>query len=77
MDVDAAEAIGVAEDGDPGVVFDVADQFVGPARYDEVDVLVEVEEGGYDVPCGDELDRGVGDRGVAQGFGYCDGDGLE
>ena len=44
MDVDAAEAVRVAEDRDPGVVFDVADQFVGATGDDEVDVFVEVEE---------------------------------
>ena len=44
MDVDAAEAVGVAEDRDPSVVFDVADQFVGATGYYEVDVFVEVKE---------------------------------
>ena len=64
MNINAAEAVGVAEDGDPGVVLDVSDQFVGATRYDEVDVLVKVEERGYDVSCGDELYRSVWDRRV-------------
>lgn len=64
MDVDVAEAVGVAEDGDPCVVLDVADQLVGAAGDAEVDVLVLGQEGGDGGASCDELDGGVGDGGV-------------
>ena len=56
-----ADAVGVAEHGDLGVVLDVAHQLVGAARDDQVDVAVEGEQLGDDVAGGDELDGAVGD----------------
>ena len=72
MEVDAAEAVCVAEDGDSSVVFDVADQFVGAARDYEVNVLVQIEESGDNVAGCEELDSGVWN------FGFCEsvGDGC-
>ena len=55
MDIDAAEAVRMTEDRNPGVVFDIPDQLVGATRYDEVDVFVKIKERSYDVSCGDEL----------------------
>lgn len=60
-DVGGAEAVGVAQDGDLGALLDEADELVGAAGDDEVDVAVEVEELGDDVAGGDELDGAVGD----------------
>ena len=40
VDVDRAEAVSVAENGDAGVVFDVADQVVGATGDDKVNVFV-------------------------------------
>lgn len=77
MDIDAAEAVGVTEDGDSGVVLDVSDQLVRATWYDEVDVLVKVKERGYDVSCSNELNGGVWDQCVRQGLGYGDRDGLK
>lgn len=48
-----AEAVGVAEDGDLGGFLDVADEFVGAAGDDEVDVAVLGEEAGDGVAGGD------------------------
>ena len=61
MDVDVAEAVGVAEDGDPRVVLDVADKLVGAAGNAKVDVLVLCQEGRDCRASCDELDGGVGD----------------
>ena len=69
MDVDVAEAVGVAEDGDARVVLDVADKLVGTARNAEVDILVLRQKGGNGGASCDELDGGVGDRGVGQSLG--------
>ena len=46
----------MAEDGDAGVIFYVADEAVGATRDDEVDVAVLLEERIDDVAGGDELD---------------------
>jgi hypothetical protein len=46
----------VAQNGDLGVFFDVADQFVGSAGDDEVDEGVLREEGGDCIACFHELD---------------------
>lgn len=68
MDVDAAKTVCVAEDGDASVVLDVADQLVRATRDHEVNVPVKVEKRSYDVSSGDELYRGVGDKGFGQGI---------
>ena len=59
MNVNAAEAVRVAEDGDASIVLDVPDQFIGTTRYDKVDVFIEVKKGSYNVSSRDELNRGV------------------
>ena len=61
MDVDTAKAVRVTEDRDACVVFDVSDQLVGAARYDEIDVPIVFKKRSYDVSSSDELDRGVRD----------------
>ena len=67
--VDGAQAVGVAEDGDLGVLLDVAHQLVGAAGDDEVDVAVEGEQLRDGLARGDELDGGIGDLGLGQGVG--------
>lgn len=76
-EVDAAEAVGVAQDGDLGVLLDVADELVGAARDDEVDVAVLAEELEDGVARGDELDGRVGDLRLGEGGGDDLGDGDE
>lgn len=53
MDVDAAEAIGMTEYRNACVVFDVADEFVGTPRNDQIDVLVKFKQRGYYVTGGE------------------------
>jgi hypothetical protein len=59
----------VAKDGDLGRLLNVADELVGTARDDKVDVAVLGEQLGDGVAGGDELDGGVGDLGVFEGRG--------
>ena len=77
VDIDAAETVCVAEDGDAGVVLDVPDQLVRATGDHEVDMFVQVKKRGYNVPCGDELYRGIGDKRIGQGLGYGYRDGLK
>ena len=72
VDVDVADAVGVAEDRDGRVVHDVADELVGAAGDDQVDLLVEGEHVG-DVPAGFEQVHPAG--GQAGGFAGA-GDGV-
>ena len=72
VDVDVADAVGVAEDGDGRVGHDVADEFVGAAGDDQVDLVVEGEHVG-DVLAGFEQVQEA--RGQAGG-GACAGDGV-
>ena len=41
VEVDVADAVGVAEDGDAALGLDARDEFLGAPRHDEVDVLVQ------------------------------------
>lgn len=66
---EGADSVCVAEDGDLGGGLDEADELVGAARDDEVDVLVQGEELGDDITCFDELDGVVGDLGCGEGGG--------
>ena len=77
MDVDDTQAVGMAEYRDLGVVFYVADELVGAAGDDEVDVLVQRQELIDHVAGFDELDGGIGDLGLGETFGDDGGDGLE
>lgn len=74
---EGADSVRVAEDGDLGRGLDEADQLVGAARDDEVDVLVQGEELGDHVAGFDELDGVVGDLGGGEGGGDDGGDGDE
>lgn len=68
VDVDVADAVGVAEDGNAGVGLDVFDEGAGAAGDDEVDERREVEELGDLLAAEDEGD-GVGrDGGGGEGF---------
>lgn len=77
LEEEGADAVGVAEDGDLGRRLDEADELVGAARDDQVDVLVQGEELGDYITCFDELDGVVGDGGRGEGGGDYGGDGYE
>ena len=79
VDVDVADAVGVAEDRDVRVVHDVADELVGAAGDDQVDLLVEGEHVG-DVLAGfEQVDPAGGQAGgvgrpgrwCRRGCGWC------
>ena len=61
--------VSVAEDGDVGVVHDVADEFVGAAGDDKVDILVLSEHFGDILARLQELEPGVGQAGLFAGGG--------
>lgn len=61
FEVDGTETVGVSEDRDLGGGLDIADQFVGTARDDEVDVLIQVEELGNHVSGCNKLDSCIWD----------------
>ncbi len=50
VEVEVADAVGVAEDGDAALGLDARDEFLGTAGHDEVDELVEGEELGHLFP---------------------------
>ncbi|KFY56877.1 hypothetical protein V497_05905 [Pseudogymnoascus sp. VKM F-4516 (FW-969)] len=77
FEVEGADSVSVAEDGDLSRRLDEADEIVGAARDDEVDVLVQREELGDHVAGFDELDGVVGDLGCGEGGGDDGGDGDE
>lgn len=67
----------MAEDGDLSRRLDEADQLVGAARDDEVDVLVQREELGDHIAGLDELDGVVGNGCRGEGARDYGGDGDE
>ena len=77
MDVDTAKAVGVAKDWDAGVCLDVADELVGATRDDEIDVLVQVKQGGDSITSSDKLNRSVRDLRICESIGNGSGDCLE
>ena len=54
VDVDRAQAVRVPHDGDPRAILNVADEAVAAARDNEINVLVELQEGRH---FGSSLDR--------------------
>ena len=64
----------MAEYGNAGVVFDVADEAVGAAGDDEIDVAVLLEERVDYVAGRDELEGVVGDGSGLKGVGDDGGD---
>lgn len=72
-----AEAVGVAEDRDLGRFLDVADQLVGAAGDDEVDIAVLGEQAGNGVAGGDELYGAEWHLCLFEGRGDDAGDGDE
>lgn len=77
LEEDGTDPVSVAEDRDLSRRLDEADQLVGAARDDEVDVLVQREELGDHIAGLDELDGVVGDGGGGEGAGNYGGDGDE
>lgn len=64
----------MAEDRDARVVFDVADEAIGAAGDNEVDIAVLLEERVDDVAGCDELNGVVGHGGAVEGGGDDGGD---
>ena len=62
VDINVADAFGVAEDGDAGVGLDVLDQGAGAARYDKVDERRQVQELG-DLLAAEDQGDGFGRNG--------------
>ena len=77
MDIDTAKTVCVTQDWDTGVVLDIADELVGTARDDKVDVLVESEEICYNITGGEELYGSIGNQGICKSVGNSCGDSFE
>lgn len=77
MDIDTAKTVCVTQDWDTGIVLDIADELIGTARDDKVDVLVEFEEACYDVTGGEELYGSIGNEGISKSVGNGCGDSFE
>ncbi len=60
VDIDMADAIGMSQHGDPGVVHDITDKRIASPGYDKIDIVIQRQHCRHILAGGEEADPTIG-----------------